>query len=243
MIIVSGLEKTYSNNRVLDKLSIEFSSKGIDIIVGINGSGKTTLLNCICDITPFQSGKIEIDSIDRKEKEAKLKMYYIPSDFYLPEYLSGKEYAEFVFSRYRKPNSDLFEFVINLYNLKSEIHKKISDYSYGMKKKLQIAISLALDVQYIFADEVFNGLDYESYLLTEYLINRFSEDRKFILISHNMDYINRNAQADVFLLSCGNIQLVTDTSKIEEIVINNGELKNHYAKIERFIYNNQSSIE
>ncbi|WP_243292782.1 ATP-binding cassette domain-containing protein [Bacillus sp. FJAT-47783] len=241
MITVSNLEKLYGKNKVLDKLNIKFSSTGTDIIVGVNGSGKTTLLNCICDITPFQNGDIQVDSIDHKEKEAKLKMYYIPSDFYLPEYLSGKEYADFVFNRYENADEQFFQFVIELYHLKEAIYKKISGYSYGMKKKLQIAVSLSLRVQYIFADEVFNGLDYESYLLTEYLINRLSGDRKFILITHNMDYINRNPQADVYLLSYGKMQVMKDISKIEEIVINNGELKNYYDKIDRFLNDNQNS--
>ncbi|WP_216647543.1 ATP-binding cassette domain-containing protein [Bacillus sp. THAF10] len=217
-----------------------FGTEGIDIIVGVNGSGKTTMLNCICDITPFQDGNIKIHSIDHKEKEAKLKMYYIPSDFYLPEYLSGKEYVDFVFNRYKEADDKFFQFVIELYHLKEALHKKISDYSYGMKKKLQIAVSLSLNVQYIFADEVFNGLDYESYLLTEYLFHKLSGNRKFILITHNMDYITRNPQADVYLLSFGKMELMKDISKIEEIVINNGELKNHYDKIDRFLNDNQN---
>ncbi|MFG6146844.1 ATP-binding cassette domain-containing protein [Halobacillus sp. B23F22_1] len=243
MITISELQKSYKDNTVLQKLSIDFEPDGIDIIVGINGSGKTTLLNCICDITPFEGGSITVDSIDRKEKEAKTQMYYIPSDFYLPEYLSGKEYADFVFSRYRHEDRERFSFVIRLYNLESALHKKISEYSYGMKKKLQIAVSLALDVRYILADEVFNGLDYESYLLTEYLINNFAKSRKFILVSHNMDYIKRNPLARVYLLSAGTMELVEDVHQIEEIVINNGELKNYYDEIDRFLYDHKNSTE
>ncbi|MCP3027073.1 ABC transporter ATP-binding protein [Halobacillus sp. A5] len=243
MITISELQKAYNDNTVLHELNIEFDPVGIDIIVGINGSGKTTLLNCICDITPFESGSITVDSIDRKEKEAKTKMYYIPSDFYLPEYLSGKEYADFVFSRYTDKDVERFNFVIRLYNLESALHKKISDYSYGMKKKLQIAVSLALGVQYILADEVFNGLDYESYLLTEYLINKFAESRKFILVSHNMDYIKRNPLARVYLLSAGRMERVEDIYQIEEIVINNGELKKYYDEIDRFLHDHKDSLE
>ncbi|ENH98201.1 ABC transporter ATP-binding protein [Gracilibacillus halophilus YIM-C55.5] len=164
-------------------------------------------------------------------------MYYIPSDFYLPEYLSGKEYAEFVFSRYEETDRRFFDFLIGLYHLKSSLNKKISDYSYGMKKKLQIATSLALNINYILADEIFNGLDYESFLLTEYLINKFSANRKFILISHNMDYINRNTQANVYLMSNGQMDLIKDINKIEEIVINIGELKNYYEEIDGFLRN------
>ncbi len=174
MISISHLNKSYGNNLVLNELNHSIESTGIDIIIGINGSGKTTLLNCICDITPFDTGTITIDNIDQKEKAAKEKMYYIPSEFYLPEYLSGQEYASFVFSRYKNNDEKAFHFLIDMYQLKPAINKKISDYSYGMKKKLQISIALSLNIQYVIADEVFNGLDYESYLLTDYLINKFS---------------------------------------------------------------------
>ncbi|SEH89151.1 ABC-2 type transport system ATP-binding protein [Halobacillus karajensis] len=240
MIKIDGLIKSYRNNKVLKNLTLSFDSKGIDILVGINGSGKTTLFNCICDIIPFEQGEITIHGEDRREKAAKKFMYYIPSDFYLPEYLSGREYAHFVFSRYENPDHDLFHFIIDLYHLKDRLNQKIGDYSYGMKKKLQIAIALALDVRYILADEVFNGLDYESYLLTEYLIERFATNRKFILISHNMDYISRNKQAKVHLLNKGRIENIEDISMIEEIVINNGELKNYYEQIDRFLHHNQT---
>ncbi|HLR74093.1 MAG TPA: ATP-binding cassette domain-containing protein [Virgibacillus sp.] len=237
MIKISQLKKSYGDNLVLDQLTKSFTNRGIDIIIGVNGSGKTTLLNCICDITPFETGMITINDIDRKEKEAKENMYYIPSEFYLPDYLTGHEYARFVFSRYEQSDEKTFDFLIDLYHLTSAIHHKISDYSYGMKKKLQLSIAFSLNAQYILADEVFNGLDYESYLLTDYLFNVFSAHRKFILITHNMDYITRNPQANVYLLHAGSLQLMKDVHKIEEIVINQGELKDAYEKIDRFPFN------
>lgn len=239
MINITELKKSFGENLVLDGISKSFAKHGIDIIIGINGSGKTTLLNCICDITPFDTGIITIDDINLKEKAAKEKMYYIPSEFYLPDYLTGDEYARFVFSRYSGTDEKAFEFFIDLYHLTSALHNKISEYSYGMKKKLQLSIALALDVQFILADEVFNGLDYESYLLTDYLLNIYSHNRKLILVTHNMDYIVRNPSASVYLLNAGRLELMKDVHKIEEIVINQGELKDAYEKIDRFLYHLQ----
>lgn len=235
MMNITKLRKNYGDNLVLDDLTKSFDKQGIDIIVGINGSGKTTLLNCICDITSFEEGTITINDIDYKEKKAKENMYYIPSEFYLPEYLSGYEYARFVFSRYPGSDEATFHFLIELYHLTAVIHHKISDYSYGMKKKLQLSIALALNIQFMLADEVFNGLDYESYLLTDYLIDKFSKSRKFILVTHNMDYIFRNTYANVYLLNAGKLEMVQDIHKIEEEVVNEGDLKHAYEKIDRFL--------
>ncbi len=243
MIHINQLKKSFGKNLVLDRVSKKFAASGIDIIVGINGSGKTTLLNCICDITPFESGAITIQDVDRKEKTAKENMYYIPSEFYLPDYLTGYEYARFVFSRYPYADEKTFDFFIELYHLTPAVHQKISDYSYGMKKKLQLSIALSLNVSFILADEVFNGLDYESYLLTDYIINLYSRQVKFILVTHNMDYINRNPRADTYLLDAGSLELVTDVKKIEEIVMNRGDLKDAYEKIDRFVYRFQNIAE
>lgn len=243
MIHINQLKKSFGKNLVLDRVSKKFAASGIDIIVGINGSGKTTLLNCICDITPFESGAITIQDVDRKEKTAKENMYYIPSEFYLPDYLTGYEYARFVFSRYPHADEKTFDFFIELYHLTPAVHQKISDYSYGMKKKLQLSIALSLNVSFILADEVFNGLDYESYLLTDYIINSYSGQVKFILVTHNMDYINRNPRADTYLLDAGSLELVTDVKKIEEIVMNRGDLKDAYEKIDRFVYRFQNIAE
>lgn len=237
MIKVKDLCKSYDDNKIFEHINLDIDSKGIDIVIGINGSGKTTLLNCICNLTKVTEGDIWVDGIDYKEKEAKKKMCYITSDFYLPEYLSGKEYAKFIFGIYKDYNEEVFEKCIDLFDLECHLGKKVSEYSYGMKKKLLLSIGLALNVKYVFADELFNGLDFESFLMTDYLIKIFSKNRKFVLVSHNLDYIKKNSDAKIYLLNAGKMEVIDDFENIETIVIRESELNKKYEDIKRFFSN------
>ena len=164
---ISHLTKSYKDHKVIDDLSFTFNKKGITIIVGVNGSGKTTLFNLINDLVDKDEGTITLSSLS--DEDRKKECFYIPSDFYLPEYMTGKEYVDFILSRYPYSNKENVEWLIHLLDFDEAYHKLIETYSYGMKKKIQIIAAIASNTHYIFADEVFNGLDFETVLLLEEL--------------------------------------------------------------------------
>lgn len=74
----------------MDNITINFK-EDTTVIVGLNGSGKTVFLNSITGILNIDSGTIAIDGFKPDSKEFKERIFYIPSDFYLPEYMTGKE--------------------------------------------------------------------------------------------------------------------------------------------------------
>ena len=149
MIEIKNLSKKYKNRIVLNDVTISFPEKGVTVIVGVNGSGKTTLMDCIVGMKSMDSGEIFVDSFSYSSDNYKSKLFYIPSDFYLPEFMTGIEYLHFILSRYVHSNRLLIPDFIDLFGLESAQNQLIESYSFGMKKKIQIIAALLSNAEYI----------------------------------------------------------------------------------------------
>ncbi len=227
---IKKLYKKY-DTQVLENINIKFANKGATFIIGVNGSGKTTLLNCITNVISYDEGIISIDNYNNSQDNFKKQVFYIPSEFYLPEYLTGLEYAKFIGKVYGNIDLENFMNISNLFNINNDLDNLLSTYSYGMKKKIQLAVALSLKVNYIIGDEILNGLDFESANITYKLINKFKNYRKFILVSHTMDFVNMCAD-DILFMNAKNI------TKLNKDDISNGKLEKIISKS----YNNEVII-
>lgn len=235
MIKIRDLSKSYGGHRVLDQLSIEFDSFGITVIVGLNGAGKTVFLNTLSGITSYDQGQIEIDGYSLEDSSCKRYLFYIPSDSYLPEYMSGREYANFVQHRYDVKNKDIFEEVSKLLDMTTALDKPIESYSFGMKKKLQIALSLSLDIRYLIADEVFSGLDLETVILTQELFSLFSKKHKIILVSHERNIINQFSK-NILLMKKGKLSKFEGTvDELSKYIYQQGHISEKLQRITELI--------
>ena len=215
-LYLSHLSKSYNNHKVIDDLSFTFNNIGITVIVGLNGCGKTTLFNIINDLIDKDEGVMSYENMS--DEERKKECFYIPSDFYLPEYMTGKEYVEFVLARYPHSHKESVSYLLTLLDFNEAYLKLIETYSYGMKKKIQIIAAIASNTQYVFPDEVFNGLDFETVLLLEALIQKLSRKRAFVLVTHEM-YLIENLQCECYMMKKGKLCKVTQDKMmmIEEI--------------------------
>ncbi|GAA2966346.1 abc transporter atp-binding protein [Ligilactobacillus murinus DSM 20452 = NBRC 14221] len=187
MLKVKNLQKKFGATTVLNDITIDFPNTAV--IVGLNGAGKTVFLNSITGISNIDSGSVELDGFKIGSREFKERIFYIPSDFYLPHYMTGSEYADFIMNRYPKSSSSLFFEISSLLDLTNFLNTPIESYSFGMKKKLQLAIMFSTPTPYILADEVFSGLDLETSLIVRELFTIVTKSRNLVLVSHEKDII------------------------------------------------------
>ncbi|MFV0556515.1 MAG: ATP-binding cassette domain-containing protein [Lactovum sp.] len=203
MFEIKNLTKKFKT-KVLEDISVNFSEKGVSIIIGVNGSGKTTLLDCMVGIKRVTSGDLKIDGYEKESDEFKSRLFYLPSDFFLPNYMTAKEYLNFVLSRY--PNSDKsgIENFLRLYDLEKEADKLLESYSFGMKKKIQLIAAILSHSHYLLADEIFSGLDFETTLISLEIFKALSKERSLIIVSHNKRIIEYFSQ-NILLMSDGKL--------------------------------------
>lgn len=209
-------EKSF-DKKILKNINIKFNKNKIYGLVGLNGSGKTTLLNILLGLDTDFEGSISHIDIERNED-----IFYIPSDFYLPEYLTGEEYCIYLHElKDKELDKVVFDKLCTLFKLENDKGKLIENYSYGMKKKIQFITGILMKCKLYIFDELTSGLDIETILLIEKIL--LSKKATFVISSHEIDFIERVSD-EVLLINNKTIEYIsgdirsqlTDLSKVEE---------------------------
>lgn len=235
MLIIKNLYKKYGKDVVINNLESSFSESGVSLIVGTNGSGKTTLLNILTNMVQADSGLVLLDGMQPSTRSYKSRIFYVPSDFYLPEYMTGKEFSEFILSRYSNGCIEKFNMISKLLGIHSSQEKTLETYSFGMKKKIQIAISIAANTDYIILDEIFNGLDFETSILVQEIFEEISVNRKIIIVSHDRNTLEKFPN-DIRLMNKGKLESFRgDPRELYELIKQEGMLNEKLHKIREYL--------
>lgn len=176
--------------------------KGIDLIVeqgeifgflGRNGAGKSTFINMLTGIIQPSSGTFSLLGVSGPNNQVKKRLGVMPdySTFYGS--LTALEHLKFLSALSGKPASkDRCLEVLQLVGLESHVNKKAGKFSFGMKKKLGIALAIIHDPELIFLDEPTSGLDAESLIHIHQLIDTLHKKGKTIFMtSHNLDEVEK----------------------------------------------------
>lgn len=206
MIKLNNVQKKFKDNLVLNSINYDFDQVGCYIVIGINGSGKTTLFDLIAGVSKVSKGEVAC-SFSSKD------LFYITSDFFLPEYLTGNELKQFYARHYGNLDFEKCAKLEKHFKIDGDMNKQICDFSYGMKKKLQFVFGMALSTKVLIMDEITTGLDIVSkYQVTE-LINNNCKDRLIIYSTHDIDYLQNDDQ--VLLLDNGNLHVQHNFDKAQ----------------------------
>jgi len=223
MIICENLSKLFNNNPGIKDINVQFSPGLIYGIIGLNGSGKTTLLNCIEGLYTPTTGFVSHNNIkttnEKEFTQYRRKIAYLPSDEYLYPGLTCIENIELA-SILRTGENKLLrdtEELIRYFEIDTYMHKRFKDCSTGMKKKVQIVVSLTGEVDTIIWDEPNNGLDIISNLKIKTLLNHYKSKNKIIIISsHVIEYLENFVDTCV-LLQDGKIIENSDVKNITSL--------------------------
>jgi len=206
MIICENLSKMFNENSGIRNINLQFLPGKIYGIAGCNGSGKTTLFNCIEGLYTPTSGFVSHDNTrtsDNNEFPAvRRKIAFLPSDDYLYPKLTCMENIELATVLKTDKNRLLSETeeLIRFLEIDQFIHKRFNECSSGMKKKVQIVISLIGDIDAIIWDEPNNGLDVVSNIKIKNLLKYYKSKSKVILFSsHVIEFLENFADFCILL--------------------------------------------
>ena len=159
MIKLDGVVKRFGDFTALDNVSCEIQNGSIYGLVGINGAGKSTLLRVICGIYEPDGGVVTFDGKSLSENpELKANFAFVPDELYLPNNSNLLSMAK----KYRllyhgKFNDERFLELARVFEL--DLKKPFNGFSKGMRRQAATILALALETEYIFFDETFDGLD------------------------------------------------------------------------------------
>jgi len=164
MLTIDHLTKTYGEKKAVDDLSLHIAPGEIYGFIGHNGAGKTTTLKSVVGILPFDAGTITIDGVSLADDPltCKRRMAYIPDNPDLYEFMTGRQYLNFVADIFGVSDADRRARVADIagtLGLTDDLDQSVSAYSHGMKQKLAIISAWLHEPRLIIMDEPFVGLD------------------------------------------------------------------------------------
>jgi ABC-2 type transport system ATP-binding protein len=210
MIDAKDLTRTFGDVTALDRVSLQVPRGTVTALLGHNGAGKTTLVNVLSTILPQDGGSARVAGFDvvtqghRVRSRIGLTGQFASVD----EQLSGTQNLALIARllgaskpEARQRTAELLE----LFDLADAAGRKVSSYSGGMKRRLDLAASLVGHPDVVFLDEPTTGLDPTSRLGMWDIVERLVDDGTTVLLTTQyLEEADRLADA-VTVLSNGRV--------------------------------------
>jgi len=159
-----GLTKLFGTNRAVDDIDLTVIEGEIFGVLGPNGAGKTTMLNMLATLLPIDGGEARIFGYDvASQGHAVRQLIGVTGQFAsVDENLTGRENL-WLFGRLQglssKKARSIGDDLLAQFDLTEAAHRPISQFSGGMRRRLDLAASLITRPALIFLDEPTTGLD------------------------------------------------------------------------------------
>jgi ABC-2 type transport system ATP-binding protein len=208
------LTKSYGTLKAVDNLSLEVFEGEIFGFLGPNGAGKTTTINMMCSLLQPDSGQVLIQNVPISEGDTKIRarIGVCPQEVVLWDRLTCIEQLQFMGEMYGLAGSEAKErgeHLIHEFDLLEKANTQAYKLSGGMRRRLNLAMSLIHDPDILILDEPEVGLDPQSRVKIREYIQSLANEKTVILTTHNMDEADRIADR-VAIMDHGKI-LVLDT--------------------------------
>jgi len=164
-IQVNGLEKSYKKLHVLKGVDFEVEKGSIFALLGSNGAGKTTIVKILTTLLKQDGGTASVNGFDvaAKPDDVRGSISLTGQFAAVDEILTGRENLIMIARlRHLKDANQVADDLLNRFGLTDAADRRVSTYSGGMRRRLDIAMSLIGKPQLIFLDEPTNGLDPEA---------------------------------------------------------------------------------
>ena len=161
-IAVTGLRKTYGDKAVLDGVDFEVAPGSVFSMLGPNGAGKTTTVNVLTTLLTADAGTVRVAGFDVATQTRQVRSAIgVTGQFAaVDELLSGRENLRMMADLKRiRPAGELVSRLLERFELAEAADKMASTYSGGMRRKLDLAMTLVGSPRIIFLDEPTTGLD------------------------------------------------------------------------------------
>ncbi|WP_313341378.1 ABC transporter ATP-binding protein [Sedimentibacter sp.] len=207
MIEVIDLSFSYNDSTFIEHMSFSVQKGEIFGFLGPSGAGKSTLQKILTGLIRSYKGNAIVNKTECKSYKDD---FYenIGVDFEFPslyEKLTGRENLKFFGSLYSKKIRDVDE-LLKMVGLQNDGGKKVSEYSKGMKSRLNFIKALLHNPDILFLDEPTNGLDpNNSRMMKNIILEEKEKGKTIILTTHNMVDATELCDSVAFIVD-GNIK-------------------------------------
>lgn len=193
VIEVNGLKKAFKKIKVLEGIDFVVKRGTVLALLGPNGAGKTTTVHILSTLLLPDDGRASINGFDVVRQTNKIRSMIGLTGQYaaLDEYLTGRENLHMIGRLYRLSYQDIqrrTQELLELFDLMNAANRAVKTYSGGMRRRLDLAVSLIASPPVIFLDEPTTGLDPRSRLIMWDIIKQLvSTGTTILLTTQDMD--------------------------------------------------------
>ncbi|WP_135820273.1 ABC transporter ATP-binding protein [Halostella litorea] len=152
-----GVRKSFGDDGVLDGVDLTVRDDETLALLGPNGVGKTVLLSCLAGATTPTAGEVEVFGRPRGDCPGEHTSYLRQEALTVPS-LTGRENVRF-YGRVHPAFTDRWERYVDDLGVADALDDRVSTYSGGMRRKLELAIALSVDAPVYLLDEPTAGVD------------------------------------------------------------------------------------
>jgi ABC-2 type transport system ATP-binding protein len=185
-IQVRGLEKAFKELQVLRGVEFEVAPGSIFALLGSNGAGKTTIVRILSTLLRADAGTATVNGFDVAADPLKVReSISLTGQFAaVDEILTGRENLVMVAKlRHLKNHGEVADELLTRFNLTDAGSRKVSTYSGGMRRRLDIAMSLIGQPKVIFLDEPTTGLDPEARIDVWKVVQELAQQGTTVLLT------------------------------------------------------------
>jgi len=162
IIEVANIQKRFKTQTVLTDVTLSVETGTIYALLGANGSGKTTLLKIITGLLDQDNGTVSISHLEVRQHQQEIQRLfsYSAQASTVDDVLTGHENLKLIakLRHVSNPNQIAVD-LLNEFKLSAAANKRVATYSGGMRRRLDLAMSLVGDPEILFLDEPTTGLD------------------------------------------------------------------------------------
>ncbi|MDB5249351.1 MAG: methionine transporter ATP-binding protein [Segetibacter sp.] len=201
MIEIQHLKKSFGDKTILNDVNLVMQTGKCNLIIGSSGSGKTVLLKCIVGLFTPDEGKVlydgqsmtELTVQEKKGLRQQIGMLFQGSALF--DSMTVEQNIKFILDMFsdlgHKEKMKKVNEVLARVNMEGANKKFPAEISGGMKKRVGIARSIVLNPKYLFCDEPNSGLDPQTSLVIDKLIQDITTEFNIttVVVTHDMNSV------------------------------------------------------
>lgn len=202
-----GLTKEFKGFTAVDDVNLNVKRHQIHALIGPNGAGKTTVFNLLTKFLQPTRGKITFNGRDiSRSKSAEIARMGVIRSFQISAvfpHMTARENVRVALQRQLGTSFHFWRSVSSLNKLNTRAEELlasvglerfadtvVADMSYGRKRALEIATTLAMEPELMLLDEPTQGMGREDVELVTQLIRKVSKGRTILMVEHNLGVVS-----------------------------------------------------
>jgi ABC-2 type transport system ATP-binding protein len=229
-VALRGLGKRFGGTVAVDLIDLDVPRGSFFGLLGPNGAGKSTTLKMVTGLLRPDAGSAWVDGVDvwREPLRVKQRIGVLPENAPLFERLTGRELLRYTGLLRSMPPAQVDERSYDLMNVLGLLPfagKLVVDYSFGMRKKIALAVALLHAPHVLFLDEPLEGVDPVSARTIRQVLERFTGDGgTVVLSSHVMEVVEKLCDRVAILhqgrvVTCGTLDEVRQGVSLEDVFV------------------------